>query len=170
METDETEWFRLSDTSLENLKGFLTDDEVVSEEFALSNELAFPNEMELLIDISGLHEDALEYIAGFVVRKLGLAQYGANEPTFTWVDEVSRGALVKPSSVFLGIIKSLEVVFKNFNGGLIRTCSPYISRLIECSEHVDVSVEVKKLFFKTRMYHRIKNLNKSRKSKGHFSH
>lgn len=150
---------------MENLKSFLTDDEVVSEEFTFCNELAFPNETPQEEEFDSLHEDALEYIAGFIVRKLGLTEHVSNEPTYTWVDEVSRGGLTKPSTSFLCITKQLEVVFKTFNGTTVRNCDNYLQKLIACSEHVGANADVKKLFFKTRMYQLIKNLNRSIKNK-----
>lgn len=66
-----------------------------------STELAFPNEVGQEENFNGLHEDALEYIAGYIVRKLGLTEYVSNEPTFTWIDKLSRGALTKPTTTFL---------------------------------------------------------------------
>ena len=50
--------------------------------------------METSFDDKGfLQEDALEYISGYIIRKLNLEEYEAHESSFTWVDPVSKGSL-----------------------------------------------------------------------------
>ena len=47
-------------------------------------------------DIGILQEDALEYMSGYIIRKLNLEEYESHESSFTWVDQVSKGLLEKP--------------------------------------------------------------------------
>lgn len=61
-------------------------------------------------DIGTLKEDALEYISGYIIRKLNLKGFECQENSFTWVDQVSKGYLKKPSRSFLEKIKCLETV------------------------------------------------------------
>lgn len=48
-------------------------------------------------DCGFLEEDALEYISGYMLRKLRLEEHTSSESSFTWVDQVSKGYLKKPS-------------------------------------------------------------------------
>ena len=52
-------------------------------------------------DIGILQEDALEYISGYIIRKLNLEEYESHESSFTWVDQLSKGSLKNHQTVSL---------------------------------------------------------------------
>lgn len=76
---------------LENLSHFLSEDEMVSEKLEL---------VQLERNFDNFQEDVFEYIARFILRKLGLAEHISNEPINTWVDELSIGASTNPTNSF----------------------------------------------------------------------
>lgn len=61
--------------------------------------------------IGTLQVDALEYISGYIIRKLKLEGYECHESSNTWVDQISKGNLIKPSAEFVDAIKKLEGIF-----------------------------------------------------------
>lgn len=69
-----------------------------------------PNEMadlreEDFVDNGILEDDAIEYISGYLIRKLNLPEYESHENTFTWVYLISKGYLNKPETDFVNKIK-----------------------------------------------------------------
>nr|AAB31526.1 O-type P element protein {exons 0-3} [Drosophila bifasciata, Peptide Transposon Partial, 757 aa] [Drosophila bifasciata] len=106
-----------------------------------------------------LTEDAMEYLAGYVVRKLRLS----NESTqsgFTYVDEVSHGGLIKPSDQFTATLKHLESIFINNIHNTIEITKDIKKKLLIAAKHVQIDNNVKQFYFKTRIYFRLKYLNK----------
>lgn len=97
--------------------------------------------------IGALEEDALEYISGYIIRKLNLQEYQCHENTHTWVDQVSKGYLTKPTSLFLDKIKALEVIFYKINGLEISNRPNLRQRLVQNSELVELPEEIKAFFF-----------------------
>lgn len=91
-------------------------------------------------DCGILQEDALEYISGYIIKKLNLEEYKSCENSFTWVDQVSKGFLHKPSSPFLHGVKTLESVFYNLNALEIAHCKNLHRRLINNSAHVELQM------------------------------
>lgn len=59
---------------------------VPTEEFDDLEEMSFD-------DIGTLQEDALEYISGYIIRKLKLEEYECHEISYTWIDQISKGHL-----------------------------------------------------------------------------
>lgn len=111
-------------------------------------------------DIDELTEDALEYLAGYVINKLNLSDEIAKESTFTYVDEVSHGGLIKPSSTFKDQIKQLEIIFLHIVKDKFSITNNLKYVLLKAAEQVNVKLHIKKFYFKIRIYFRIKNLNK----------
>lgn len=107
------------------------------------------------IDI--LQEDALEYIAGYIIRKQNLAEYECDQNSYTRVDQVSKGFLKKPSSEFVSHLKQLETVFKSKIKSEILHKPKIRQKIIESSCHVNLPLDVKILFFKCRIFFRINN-------------
>lgn len=116
-------------------------------------------------DFGILQDDALEYIAGYIIRKLNLEEYQSHEYSFSWVDQVSKGYLKKPSPEFLDNIKRLEVVFESINGKEIDHHVHLKQRLFEKSIGIDLPDNIKSFYFKCRIHFRIKHLNRQIKIK-----
>lgn len=114
-------------------------------------------------DISTPQEDALEYIAGYVIRKLNLVEYECKQQSFTWVDQLSKGYLKKPTPDFLSKIIELESIFKKENGEEISHSPKLRQSLLKKSACVDLPDKIKDFFFKCRIYFRIRKLNKDLK-------
>ena len=82
-----------------------------------------------------------------------------NNPTFTWVNHLSEGGLSKPTSNMMLHMTELEKIFNEFNGQTITIRQNYIAELLQLADEIDCDVKVKKLFFRSRMYFRIRKLN-----------
>lgn len=118
-------------------------------------------------ELEELHEltyDGLENLAGFICYKLREpgTESTKDNATFTWIDHLSEGGLHKPSDTFVQKMQQLEHIFRSVNNGdSILVTKNYLAKLMSKSVNVDCSEAAKKLFFISRMYFRIKELNKS---------
>lgn len=114
-------------------------------------------------ELDQLTYDGLENLAGFLCYKLKDPSIESDENTdyYTWVDHLSEGGLHKPSKTFLLKIQELEKIFRAVNGDSILVSKKFISDLISKSNNIDCSEKAKSLFFRSRMYFRIKELNRS---------
>lgn len=123
-----------------------------------------PNE---LVDLRGedfddtgiLKDDAIEYISGYVIRKLNLSEYESSENSFTWVDQVSKGYLKKPAPAFLEKINALEDIFNSYNKDEIDLKPKLHHCLLEASKSIELDDKIKGFYFKCRIHFRIRNLN-----------
>jgi len=111
-----------------------------------------------------LQHDAVENVAGYLCHKLKdkiseLPVTTEQKQSLTWVDHVSEGGLCKPSREFVEKVCELERIFKKTNGDLICVRQNYIKNLMEEAENVDCAADVKKLFFRSRMYFSVRKLN-----------
>lgn len=98
-------------------------------------------------DAGILQEDALQYIAEYIIRKQHLLEYeDHSNSTFTWVDQISKGFLKKPSPSFLRSVQCLETVFHSLNLSEIVHCKNIKQRLVDHSTHVDLPENVKRFF------------------------
>lgn len=116
-------------------------------------------------DSDTLKDDALEYIAGYIIRKLNLLEYESDESSYTWVDQVSKGFLKKPKSSFVSKIKCLDDIFSGENKDEISHRRGIHNHLMEKSKGVELSDKIKSFFFKCRIYFRIRDLNKKSKER-----
>lgn len=58
-------------------------------------------------------------------------------------------------------MEKMEEIFNSFNtDGGIMIQKGFIKHLLNLSEHIECDDEVKKIFFRSRMYFRIRHLNK----------
>lgn len=73
---------------------------------------------------------------------------------------LSEGGLAKPSEDFMTKMEQLENVFNVVNSNYILICKGYIQNLLTKASHIECSDKVKKLFFRSRMYFRMRKLNK----------
>lgn len=122
------------------------------------------NEQDEVIshELHELEYDGLENLAGYIYFKLGYSRIEyTNKPFYTWLDHVDEGGLCKPSDEFLLKMEELENIFTSVNGDTLLVCKNYIKNLVSKSVHVDCSDSAKNLFFRSRMYFRLKELNKS---------
>lgn len=77
---------------------------------------------------------------------------------------MSKGGLRIPSSSFQEAINQLELVFKESNGCKnIYRGKDFVNYHINLSDHVDLSIPVKQVFFRVRLFARIRLLNELRK-------
>ena len=108
-----------------------------------------------------LHDDSIEYLAGFIAFKLtlGTDYYCQSDSTYTFVDEISEGGLVKPNEIIVQKLKILDDIFKSVNKDSLETKIELINTLLKKSENVELEDGVKKLFFKCRIFFRTRQLN-----------
>lgn len=122
------------------------------------------NVQEEVIDAE-LHEleyDGLVNLAGFICYKIQDESSETRETlNYTWTDHLSEGGLHKPSEHFISQMEQLEKCFKMFNGNSLFITKNYIQQLMDKSRDIECSEKAKRLFFRSRMYFRIKELNKS---------
>lgn len=99
----------------------------------------------------------LQYIGGFIMKKLDINCEGGHSK---WISGVSKGGLKTPNNEFNRRITQLEDVFLQLN----RCKGIYGGPDFECihlkaSEHVQMDISIKKLFFKVRLFARIRHIN-----------
>lgn len=117
-------------------------------------------------ELNDLAYDGLENLAGFVCHKLKNfdLQSFSNE-SFSWIDHLSEGGLSKPSSRFMAQIEELNRIFLLVNGDGLATGNNYIKNLLTQSSNVFCPIKAKRLFFRSRMFFRIRELNNALKCK-----
>lgn len=113
--------------------------------------------------MESLQNDAIENVAGYICHKLK-CQFPTiveepKENAYTWVDHLNEGGLSKPSSEFVAKVADLETIFKDINGDTLLVCSGYQKKLMSHAANIDCAPEIKKLFFRSRMYFTIRKLN-----------
>lgn len=117
--------------------------------------------------ITEIEYDGIENIAGYIAFKvrakesLGAPTSQQNNATYSWTDHISKGGLYKPNPDFLKKIYELEQVFFDYNGSELKCGPNYIKTLINKSNHVNCSHELKSLYFRCKMFFRIRILNRS---------
>ncbi|XP_036328559.1 uncharacterized protein LOC118740912 [Rhagoletis pomonella] len=117
-------------------------------------------------DLEVLNIDGLENLAGYICHKLGkdnpeICMNPETDSSYTWVNHVSEGGLSKPTDMLMEHMKALLAVFDEVNGSELYICKDYLKKHLDLSSHVNCSQKVKELFFRARMYFRIRSLNKS---------
>lgn len=137
MEHDDTPKFEFKKPILElnEIEPNSQDEEDLEKQF---NENA--NELSCILEdeLDCFHEDALEYVGGYIIQKLKLCGYESenNQEGYTWVDEVSKGGLKKPSANFLKHLKELEILFNSINGMAIINITGFNKYFMDKSSHV----------------------------------
>lgn len=162
---NETEWLQSNDgneflvnRTEESVTDLVEEDDELSESGELDD-----LQCENFDDIGRLQTDALEYISGYIIRKLRLEEYKCEENSQTWVDQLSKGSLVKPSNTFVDKITSLEKLFKKRNKFNISHRPQLHRKLVEASKNVDLPEKVRSFYFKCRIHFRVRYLNKRKK-------
>ena len=114
--------------------------------------------------------DGLENLAGFICYKLKNDEAAAScssssLESFTWVNHLSEGGLEKPTEKCMSQLHQLEQIFNNINSDNLFTCKGYLAKLLQLSSHIDCGDKIKTLFFRSRMFFRMRTLNKSLQDK-----
>lgn len=79
---------------------------------------------------------------------------------FSWVTPRSEGGLMQPSAEFLLKCKELDRTFRKYNKETRNAGNDYyLKHLVNRANHTNVSLAAKELFFRCKMYFRIRLLN-----------
>lgn len=122
----------------------------------------------LTMELDDISYDGLENLAGFICYRLQKDQPSAstsNEASFTWTDHLSEGGLKKPSEKLMADLQQLERIFNDVNSDDLLIRKGYLSNLLALASHVDCSDNIKTLFFRSRMYFRMRVINKKLQDK-----
>lgn len=130
------------------------DDDIPSDELFLPFEEEFDNEN----DIDDLKYDAIEHVTGYICHKIKMGSSSTTE-NFTWTDQLSEGGLIKPDKKLIEQVQKLEEIFDSVNKNSISIQKNFLKNLINLAHHIVCDDIVKKTFFRSRMYFRIKKLN-----------
>lgn len=117
----------------------------------------------LVLELDDIAYDGLENLAGFICHGLQKVEPSASssiEPSFTWVDHLSEGGLKKPSEKLMADLQELESIFNNVNLNRLLVRKGYLTNLLTLASQVDCSDNIKSLFFRSRMYFRMRVINK----------
>lgn len=115
-----------------------------------------------------MYWDGLENLAGFIAfklrhkHKLGYLPDN-NDSSYSWTNHVSEGGLMKTD--FLGKCKQLDSIFEKINGNSLLIKKNYLKYHLECASNINVTEDAKLLFFKCKMYFKIRILNRNLKEK-----
>lgn len=100
-------------------------------------------------------------------ENLGAMTSQETSTSLTWVSQVSEGGLFKPNSAFMDELKKLNKIFEVVHGseGSLKSGPNFMKTLLELSKKNDFcSEEAKQVFFRCKMYFRIRKLNAGMKS------
>lgn len=118
------------------------------------------NEEQWIKLYKGVEKDVLTYIGGYIIKKLPQCEIGIAMES-EWIDVVSDGGLRKPSQALVAKMMALEQVFNDFMGDKVDSKPKILHRLVFCerSTMIEPNEKVRRLFFKCRIFARIKTLN-----------
>lgn len=127
------------------------------------------NNMENIITMEDINEmayDGLENLAGFICHKLkDSTLQSSSSATYSWIDHLSEGGLSKPSPTFMSHIEELNRVFIETNKEGLAIGGNFIHNLLIKSSRIDCPEKAKRLFFRSRMFFRMRELNTELKAK-----
>lgn len=109
---------------------------------------------------NGREQDVLEYIGGYLIKKLPHCDVHPAMQS-SWIDTVSDGGLKTPSKLLVNKLDKLEKVFNDKMGKTVDKEPKIFFRLVndKTSIEIEPNVKVRKLFFKVRIHARIRALN-----------
>lgn len=115
-------------------------------------------------DLENLQYDGLENLAGYICNRLknetpNLAVNPLEESNYSWVNHLSEGGLSKPSTALMKTLKSCDAIFLKLNGEKLLLETGYLQKHLLEAKDIEASDQVKKLFFRCRMYFRMRLLN-----------
>ncbi|XP_036339801.1 uncharacterized protein LOC118749141 [Rhagoletis pomonella] len=116
-------------------------------------------------EFEDLELDGLEHLAGYICHKLQddipSTSFRSNDDhSFSWADHLNEGGLSLPSSSMMVHMRSLESVFKALNEDGLLITNDFVKTHIEHAATIQCDIKVKKLFFRARMFFKIRKLNK----------
>lgn len=117
--------------------------------------------LKLAIDKIGLYKDVLEYISGYIIKRLKLSEYEEkDDPSVgSFLSYVNQGGLKIPKRSFNDTMVQLENIFtKSINNIIYK--NDVIQELCYLSQGIDIDCTIKELFFKVRLFSRLKHLNR----------
>ena len=105
-------------------------------------------------------DEALNYVAGYIGRKLGYRPDKADNPT-SWISIKGHGHLFEPSSDLRSICKGCNVTFNRFHGKELTFCLDPLKKVEDkiLDKNPTYPPRVVRLFCKIKFFHRIKRLN-----------
>lgn len=115
-------------------------------------------------ELESLQFDGLEHLGGYICYRLKMpAELEAPlfENDWSWTNQLTEGGLKKPSFEMLTKLEKLENIFKTFNKESIVCKKGYIKSLLQLSKHIELTEKAKQIFFRSRMFFRIRILNKN---------
>lgn len=115
-------------------------------------------------ELKTLQYDGLQNLAGYICHKLknkhpSIEANNVGDSIYTWVDHLSEGGLSKPSNLLMEQLKSCDEIFNKLNQSKILITNGYLQKHLSEAKDIEADEEVKKLFFRSRMYFRIRLLN-----------
>nr|AAK08181.1 putative transposase [Drosophila helvetica] len=143
-------WLNL-DFSSKSLRNKPEDDEPEDDEQGIANNIP------AVIEIDELTEDGMD-VAGYVIKRRRMSDCCKQSPTFTYVDEVSHGGLIKPSDQFKNKLKELKIIFSHYTKEKFEITNNLKEKL--AAQNVELDKLVISFYFKMRIYLRVKYLNK----------
>lgn len=115
-------------------------------------------------ELENLDYDGLENLAGYICQKIKnenptLAVNPLDDSTYSWVNHLSEGGLSKPSSSLMETMRLCDAIFIKLNGEKLLLTSGFLQKHLAEARDIESNEKVKKLFFRCRMYFRIRLLN-----------
>lgn len=116
-------------------------------------------------ELTDMQYDGLENLAGYichrlkdVVPEIAVAE---NEKcsSYSWVDHLSEGGLSKPTQKTMEHMQDLEKIFEENNRQGLLIKDNFIKSHVQQADHIECDKKVKTLFFRSRMYFKIRKLN-----------
>lgn len=114
-------------------------------------------------ELNDIEYDGLENLAGYIchaVKEPTASIASTSTQNYTWVSHLSEGGLTKPSPEFMIQMERLETIFKSVNADSLFIGKKYLKKLLDLSTEISCSDKSKQLFFRSRMFFRIKQLNR----------
>lgn len=81
------------------------------------------------------------------------------DDTYTWVNHLSEGGLSKPSKTLMGCLRECDAIFNKLNAAGLLIGPQYLTKHLMEAKSILCSEKIKKLFFRCRMYFKIRRLN-----------
>ena len=123
--------------------------------------------MPIIEEINDLKYDGLEHLAGYIIYRLKdkvpnmIHNYCDTDSTstYTWTDTLSEGFLRKPNLKFMELLQQLDDIYNVKNGKTLQPGNDYIKNLIAKSNGVDLPYAIKNLFYRCKMFFKIRTMN-----------
>lgn len=116
-------------------------------------------------ELTEMEYDGLENIAGYICHKLkdDIPDIAATDclevPYYSWVQHLSEGGLSKPTEKTMHHIEALHQIFEDSNRQGLLIKNGYLKFHMEQARHIECDDRIKTLFFRARMFFKIRALN-----------